>query len=190
MAVKTFTTGEVLTAADTNTYLANSGLVYVGQNTATSGNTLNLLGCFTADYDAYKVVLTNIRATAGTSITFQLLSGSTPVATNYAWAFARVDYLGSSAPFASGFPATVSSWDSGTSIGTSAAACTLEIQNPFLAQFSYYQVAGTDWRGTSGYGQISGGGTHTLATSYTGLRINTPGTFTNIQAVVYGYRKA
>jgi hypothetical protein len=29
MAIKTFTTGEVLTAADTNTYLANSGLVYV-----------------------------------------------------------------------------------------------------------------------------------------------------------------
>jgi hypothetical protein len=27
MAIKTFTTGEVLTAADTNTYLANSGLI-------------------------------------------------------------------------------------------------------------------------------------------------------------------
>ncbi len=29
MAVKTFTTGEVLTAADTNTYLNNGGLVYI-----------------------------------------------------------------------------------------------------------------------------------------------------------------
>jgi hypothetical protein len=28
MAIKTFTTGEVLTASDTNTYLANSGLVF------------------------------------------------------------------------------------------------------------------------------------------------------------------
>jgi hypothetical protein len=30
MAIKTFTTGEVLTASDTNTYLANSGLVVMG----------------------------------------------------------------------------------------------------------------------------------------------------------------
>jgi hypothetical protein len=29
MAIKTFTTGEVLTASDTNTYLANAGLVFV-----------------------------------------------------------------------------------------------------------------------------------------------------------------
>ena len=29
MAIKTFTTGEVLTASDTNTYLANAGLVYI-----------------------------------------------------------------------------------------------------------------------------------------------------------------
>ena len=29
MAVKTFSTGEVLTASDTNTYLNNGGLVYI-----------------------------------------------------------------------------------------------------------------------------------------------------------------
>jgi hypothetical protein len=39
MAIKTFTTGEVLTASDTNTYLANSGLVYVKSQTIGSGVT-------------------------------------------------------------------------------------------------------------------------------------------------------
>ena len=31
MAIKTFTTGEVLTASDTNTYLNNGGLVFINQ---------------------------------------------------------------------------------------------------------------------------------------------------------------
>ena len=36
MAIKTFTSGAVLTAADTNTYLTNSGLVYIAQGELTS----------------------------------------------------------------------------------------------------------------------------------------------------------
>jgi len=36
MAIKTFTTGEVLTAADTNTYLTNSGFQYVSSGSFTN----------------------------------------------------------------------------------------------------------------------------------------------------------
>ena len=52
MAIKTFTTGEVLTAADTNTYLANSGLVYVAGATFTGAGTFDVTG-FSSSYLFY-----------------------------------------------------------------------------------------------------------------------------------------
>jgi hypothetical protein len=57
MAIKTFTTGEVLTASDTNTYLANSGLVYI---TSATLSATALDGIFTSDYDNYRIVISNI----------------------------------------------------------------------------------------------------------------------------------
>ena len=57
MAIKTFTTGEVLTAADTNTYLANSGLVYVASTTFTNSAIPFINGCFNSTYDNYRIIL-------------------------------------------------------------------------------------------------------------------------------------
>jgi hypothetical protein len=58
MAIKTFTTGEVLTASDTNTYLANAGLVYVKSQTIGTGvSSVIVSDCFTTDYDNYKIVV-------------------------------------------------------------------------------------------------------------------------------------
>lgn len=52
MAIKTFTTGEVLTASDTNTYLANSGLVFVKSQTIGSAVTsVTVSDAFSATYD-------------------------------------------------------------------------------------------------------------------------------------------
>jgi hypothetical protein len=64
MAIKTFTTGELLTASDTNTYLANSGLVYVAQGTPTANATINIDSIFTSTYRNYYVV---IRGTASSA---------------------------------------------------------------------------------------------------------------------------
>jgi hypothetical protein len=55
MAIKTFTAGSVLTAADTNTYLANSGLVYVGGSSFSSSSAVNLDSVFSATYQNYKI---------------------------------------------------------------------------------------------------------------------------------------
>ena len=185
------TVGQLLTSNIANTYMLNSGLVYVGQTTATSGTTFDLSSCFSATYDSYKVVLSDIRTAAAGGVSLQLMNGTTPVATNYAWAFMRVAYDASTAPTASGYPATTSSWATATSTGTAATAVSIEIFNPFLAQYSYYQIGGSDTRGTSGYGFLGGGGTHTLATSYNSLRFTITGTtISNVQATIYGYRKA
>ena len=56
MAVKTFTT-EVLTSADTNTYLANSGLVYVKSHTITSGASVVVTDAFSSTYDNYLIIV-------------------------------------------------------------------------------------------------------------------------------------
>lgn len=56
MAVKTFSTGEVLTAADTNTYLNNGGLVYITQLSYSGTSSANIDNCFTTSFDHYLIV--------------------------------------------------------------------------------------------------------------------------------------
>jgi len=76
MAIKTFTTGEVLTAADTNTYLANSGLVFVKSQTVGSGvSSVTVSSAFSSTYDNYVVTYQGGTMTSDTALTFKL--GST-----------------------------------------------------------------------------------------------------------------
>ena len=85
MAVKTFTTGEVLTAADTNTYLNNGGLVFVKQVTVGTGvTTVNVTSCFSTEYDNYVVSYANITsANDGIAMLCKLLVGTTVNASNF-----------------------------------------------------------------------------------------------------------
>lgn len=191
MAVKNFTAGSTLTASDVNTYLNNGGLVYITETTATSGATVDVLGCFSSTYNAYRIVISDFRASVAANILSQLLSGSTPATTNYAWGVTRVDYLGALTGVGSGFPATVAYWNFQITGGTTSTSFVLELQNPNLAQPTYTQWDSTDNRGTSGYAVTKGGGTHTTASAYTGIRFSTTaGTFTNAKIRVYGYRQA
>jgi hypothetical protein len=65
MAIKTFGS-EVLTSADTNTYLANAGLVYVASATITAGaSSVVVSNCFNSTYDRYKIVIESKVNTAG-----------------------------------------------------------------------------------------------------------------------------
>lgn len=58
MAIKTFSSGEVLTAADTNTYLNNGGLVYLKTVTWTTGvPTVNVPTAFTSEYADYLITI-------------------------------------------------------------------------------------------------------------------------------------
>ena len=75
MAIKTFTTGEVLTAADTNTYLANSGLVFVASTTFSASSGVEMSNCFTSTYDNYEVQITYY-GSVGTNTQFQLMTGT------------------------------------------------------------------------------------------------------------------
>ena len=73
MAVKTFTT-EVLTSADTNTYLANSGLVYINQATI-SGTSTSLNNVFTSAFANYVINVNIASASTNADIRLRLRIG-------------------------------------------------------------------------------------------------------------------
>jgi hypothetical protein len=67
MAYKLFTS-EVLTSADTNTYLANSMATFVNETSITAGaSSVTVSNCFTSEYDAYKIIIqTKVNTGGGT----------------------------------------------------------------------------------------------------------------------------
>lgn len=66
MAIKTFTSGEVLTASDTNTYLANAGLVFIAESIITAGSsTVTVSNCFSNTYRRYKIMIESKVSTGG-----------------------------------------------------------------------------------------------------------------------------
>lgn len=191
MAVKTFASGEVLTASDTNTYLNNGGLVYINEFSATSGTTIDLTNVFSATYDAYRVVISDFRTAAGASIIAQFLASGSVVNTNYAWSFMRADMAGTYLGAGSGTGATTSSWATQITTSTNAVGAMFDVFNPYLAQYSYYVMYATDNRGITGYGAQYGTGVHQSATSYASMRLTlSASSFTNIKVRVYGYRQA
>jgi len=86
MAIKTFTTGEVLTASDTNTYLANAGWVYVNSGTFTGQTAVQVNSVFTSTYSNYKLVFENMGTAAGThGANIQLTASGTASTANYSY---------------------------------------------------------------------------------------------------------
>lgn len=84
MAIKTFTTGEVLTAADTNTYLANSGLVYVTSGTWASGAiTQSFDSKFTSSFINYRIILNVTASAADLGFTAKMRAATVATSTGY-----------------------------------------------------------------------------------------------------------
>ena len=186
MPVPDFSPGEVLTASA----MDSIGLWKLATVTATSGSTLDLTGVFSSDYDAYKIVLTNIRLSGIGSITAQLTTGTSPVvvnASNWTWLSARVDYNANAYNFNK---ATNDAFFRFCIAGTNAIGAYMDIMNPNLAQNTSVVAQGTDARGTTGYLPYTTAANLANNTQYTGLRFNAEAgfTFSNMKAVVYGYR--
>jgi hypothetical protein len=95
MAVKTFTAGEVLTAADTNTYLANAGLVYVSSAAVSNVTSFDVTG-FTNAYSMFRVVVVMARhtGTGGSTMSATLRDATTGYSTGYYGGGVDANYLG------------------------------------------------------------------------------------------------
>jgi len=189
MAIKTFTTGEVLTASDTNTYLANAGLDYITAGTATAQNRLNIPSCFSATYTNYRVEIDNLTHSTANNLIMRLSIGGTDTTGSAyytqrsevnAGAISGVSITGSSAIFP-----TYANSAAGSFVTLS-----FDVFKPFVATPT--TVAGQASRidSTTNLYAVSFSGLQSDSTSFNGISL--VGNTGNITCVmrVYGYRQA
>ena len=189
MAVKTFTT-EVLTSADTNTYLANSGLVYVkSQVIGTTVATQAITSCFNGTFDAYRVVISGVTMSSSVytvNVFAKMHDGTNPASTNYNYGIPRVDMaVGTVSAYnaALGTAGVQIGVGSGDKFGT-----TFDVVNPFIASHTIFNNLNVSSPSTGYSG--AGSGMHQVSTAYSSLQISQSGagTFTGGTIIVYGYR--
>jgi hypothetical protein len=183
MAVKTFTAGEKLTAADTNTYLANGGLVYITQASWATGATITISNCFTSTYNHYRIIGANVAASSSSTVTIQLTSGGTAATTNYGRQrlYAQTTTVG-----ATGSTGEASSVY-GFLNGTSTSHFITDIFNPNVATSTYF-ITEENYRDTDRPFIEKNHGLHTTATAYDGFKITSTNNLTSGTWFVYGYR--
>jgi len=174
MTYPTFNSGDALTAAEMNAV----GLWLV--KTQTIGNAVSSVGvtaAFSADYDNYKIIISGGASSAQAFLTLQLGASTT----GYYYANSAVTYAG--AAFVGGASNTTS-FQAGSAFVANGLQTNIELQNPFLAKYTFAQSSGmnTTFATTSvGY--------HGVATSYTAFTIGvTSGTITGGTIKIYGYR--
>jgi len=179
MAIKTFTTGEVLTASDTNTYLANAGLVFVKSQTIGSAvSSVTVSDAFSATYDAYKIVVTGGTPSANSFIKLALGSSTT----GYYQARNGLEF-GTGAR-SDGVDNNTSAWTATGAALTNGLGAEINLINPNLAKYTY-----TSSFYSSASGAVNVSGVHQVATAFTSFVISpVSGTWTGGTVVVYGFR--
>lgn len=185
MAIKTFSSGEVLTASDTNTYLANAGLVYVAGASFTAQTTVDITG-ISSTYKMYRLEYTARRVdTAGTAAaTAQFRSSTTAQASGYYYGGIYANYLGATGSLVAGNNQASAWFPAADSFGA---------QSPCAFDICIDQAVSASWHGTLYFagGAFWGGYAGACTTSLTldRLRVTyTSGTCTGYWRL-YGYRE-
>lgn len=183
MADQTFTTAQILTAAQMNTLNANIGLTYIKEQTVGSGVTsVTVSNAFSTNYDNYRITVTGVVPSAQDSFCLMIGSGRTN------GHYGAMNYMLYSV--------------SGGTIGSTNAAkilCTLNQSGVNNTQFncdifSPFLATRTGMIG-QGFGRLyycDFGGADDSLSSYTSFTLLTDGagTMTGGKITVYGYRKA
>lgn len=186
MAIKTFTTGEVLTAADTNTYLANSGLVFVkSQTVGASVASVTVTNAFSSTYDNYYVTYTGGTLSGAAAMSFQLGPSSVSGYNTAYYSAIPAATLSSTLNYL--LTNNGSNWNNVGMGDTNLATLEITLFGPNTTKYTTAKVSWLDSRDNFAWGQ--GGGVHRTAAAFTDLLI-TAGT--NLQGgtvTVYGYRK-
>lgn len=189
MAVKTFAVGELVTASDANTYLANAGLVYVKQVTIGSGvSSVDVTSCFSSVMDNYVISLADVNASAGGGVIYgKLLVGTTPQTNGW---YGNTFFIAaggagglSNAPITNAATFEICCLTNTTNHRNSGIC---HIQSPNLPRQTRAQFHNAD----DYYFRL--GASHlSNTTQYDGLQIlPSSGTLTGGTITVYGYRKA
>lgn len=185
MAIKTFTTGEVLTASDTNTYLANSGLVFIKQQTIGAGVTsVPVTSAFSTDYDNYRIIISKVAISAIGNSAQMTINGST--GSTYS---ASGTYMTPTSATVNGYNQNQTSGGFWLGITGGTWSTSFDVLSPFLgtATNCVGQSAGSS--GGAYYNTFMGADSN--AASSTGFTIVQATTnWTGGTITVYGYRKS
>lgn len=195
MAIKTFTSGEILTASDTNTFLTNGGLRYITQTLVTSGSatSVSFNNCFSSTYANYRIVIDSFQpSNAARTLLMRMRNGGTD-ATGNDYFYALQGYFTTGAAVSDFNSAGTSSMTTGVynSVNSLAlGAATIDLFNPFAAERTFGNVHQTGYDSNFFYrtGMIE----HNLTNSYDGFTLLMSGTgnITTLRVRVYGYRQA
>lgn len=181
MSVKTFTS-EILTSSDTNTYLANAGLVYIKEQAVGTGvASVTVPSAFSSTYDNYLITLVGGSMSADTALGCKLGSTSTGYYGSYIYSL-----------YSLSVPASAGDNNNSqfTYVGggnASGAAANFVLLGPNLAKRTYVNA------NVVFYGTQSGSysGLETSATQHTDFTLAPfSGTMSTGTITVYGFRKA
>lgn len=188
----TFTAGSVLTAAQMN--VIGSDLVDHESRLLTMGSKLvkstafsavasvTITSCFSATYTNYLVTLDATYSTTNTA-SWQLVSGSTPAATNYLYVDLYSD--GSTGPTRNVQSAATNTCPVSGSTGTITQS--ILVTKPFVATNTGFVYHGSGFTSTAGsYYLQFGGSNHAAATSYDGFKLAVSSGTTTGTIRVYG----
>jgi hypothetical protein len=181
MTFPSFASGEVLRAADMNAV----GLWLIKSQAITgTPSTINVTNVFSADYDAYRVVVTGVKNTTS-DIAFGLqLNGATTV--GYYGSFLYVNYTNGSISQASNVNNNQFTWAGSSATGNNFGGAICEILNPFQTGFTRFISGPITYQNITG--QMTG--IQDTNASHTGFNlINGAGAFTGGVINVYGYKK-
>lgn len=175
MSFPVFASGDVLNASDMNAV----GLWLVKtQAVAAGGTAFTVTNAFSADYDNYRIIFSNIGGASGNSA-FMTINGSAGATYGWAgryWGYALPAGDGSGNNVIQGF------WLGIMGTGYSGV---VELQSPFLATSTRCQ-----FQSSSGTYSNAGGGNDTNAASSTNFTVSlAAGTLTAGTVSVYGYKK-
>ena len=185
MAIKTFTDNTTLPASDINTYLANSGLVYITNTTLSAAATISVNNCFSSTYDNYKIILTEISPSIQNDIRFSFSTGGTINSTSNYWM---------SNTFISGTSISVNEESSQTSFrctftsGGSNSYAWLEVVDPFRTANTYVLEQGLGYAGAIINRNFVG--FFNTTTSFDGFKLSVASGTVSAKVNVFGYRKA
>ena len=181
MAVKSnFTDGTALPASEINTYLTNSGLVYVTSATVgTAVSSVTVSSAFSSTYDNYRIIYTGGTGTGTVNMT---LGASITTYSNS---------LIYSSTYATPTPAGIGSnngahWQYVGYCDANLCHVGLDVFSPNLAKYTTF--GNCSYSANTNAGNNSG--IHATATAYTSFTFIPAGTFTGGTITVYGYRQA
>jgi len=190
MAIKTFTSGEVLTASDTNIYLNNGGLVYLTSSNI-SGTSVSINNCFNSAYQNYEILINVNNASNSTYFLYQNRASGVNSVSSYTSVGILMGVSGGTQTNNnfSGVQAVSSARVGYVAQASSAGGSRVTVLSPQILGYTNLSWQGGGRNNDSGLEAGFGNAIHYLAAQYDGFTLSFSSTISGIVRV-YGYRQA